>query len=474
MRRSAAVLTFLLFAAGAARAQVDAGVPLERGRTYHFRSTVLDQTCVIDVSLPAGYATDSLQRYPAVYVLDGAFEQEMAAAITRFYADAGKVPPMIVVGIRNPDRFHELTTDPVPGFPIPPATPNPGGADAFMRFVGDELIPWVQRTYRADSLRVLVGHSLGGLFALHTLGKRPELFTGWVLMEPSAWWNNGRELNEAVATLRSPAGRHERVMAVNMAPLGLDTTAWGGDAPMVRALATSGETHTSMAVQGYSQALRDLFADLQPAEWQPGTRPIAMLSRYDSLTSRLGYSVPIPAFAFSTVARMSIDARYYDDAVAVIDRMERTLGPSDESRGLRDKLRDDRASEAPGFVQLEFPARRPTVAQAKTFLGHWKADGDELHEVDIRAEGDGIVVYDRQRMPTGMIWEGERPVIQVTGDGVLEWGLPVFRGLAALLVLQGKVQSDGSMVVTREVRGWVPVGPGPDLKQREVFRRVKS
>src|SRR5262245_21457048 len=107
MRRSVAVLTLLLVAAGAARAQVDTGVPLERGRTYHFRSTVLDQTRVIDVSLPAGYATETLQRYPVVYVLDGAFEQEMAAAITRFYADASKVPPMIVVGIRNPDPFHD-------------------------------------------------------------------------------------------------------------------------------------------------------------------------------------------------------------------------------------------------------------------------------------------------------------------------------------------------------------------------------
>ena len=468
------VITWWLAGVSTACAQVDPGVPLERGRTYRFQSRALHDTRVIDLSLPGGYDSDTLRHYPVIYVLDGGFEQEMVAAITRFYAQAGTVPPMIVVGIRNPDRFHELTTPPAPGFPTPPTTPNAGGADSFLRFVGDELIPWVQHSYRADSMRVLVGHSLGGLFALHALAKRPELFTGWVLMEPSAWWNDGKELKEAVATLRSPAGKHERVMAVNMQPLGLDTTAWGGNAPMVRALATSGETHSSMAVQGFSQALRIMFSDMRPAEWQPGMRPIQMLDRYDSLTARLGYPVPIPEFAFSTVARMSIDARYYDDAIAVIDRMERSLGASPESRGLREKLRNDRASEAPGFIPLEFPSPRPTAEQATKFLGRWKAEGDKLHEVEVRAAGDSIVVFDREQMDVGMTMEGNRPVIQVTRDGVLEWGLPVFRGLAALLILRGKIQPDGSMVVTREVRGWVPVDPGPDLSRREVFRRVRS
>ena len=75
-------------------------------------------------------------------------------------------------------------------------------------------------------------------------------------------------------------------------------------------------------------------------------------------------------------------------------------------------------------------------------------------------------------MPNGMPWEGDRPVVQITADGTLEWGLPVFRGLAALLILQGKIQPDGSMRVTRQVRGWVPLGPGPDLAEVETYRRV--
>jgi hypothetical protein len=63
-------------------------------------------------------------------------------------------------------------------------------------------------------------------------------------------------------------------------------------------------------------------------------------------------------------------------------------------------------------------------------------------------------------------------VIQVTRDGTLEWGLPWFRGIAALLVLKGTIQSDGTMRVTREPRGWVPRGPTGDMYAVRVFRRV--
>jgi hypothetical protein len=61
----------------------------------------------------------------------------------------------------------------------------------------------------------------------------------------------------------------------------------------------------------------------------------------------------------------------------------------------------------------------------------------------------------------------------VTADGTLEWGLPFFRGLAALVVLRRRVGEDGTMKVTREVQGWVPRGRG-DLKKTERFRRVAS
>ena len=199
-----------------------------------------------------------------------------------------------------------------------------------------------------------------------------------------------------------------------------------------------------------------------------------MLDRYDSLSARVGYTVPIPPDAFATVMRMSLDSRHFDDAERVLARWERTLGTSDESREFRQRLARERATPQPAsFIPLDFPARRPTAQQAAAFVGRWVTVAQPgTHEVVIRASGDTIIVHDRVQM-RGIDWFGaDDPVIQVTSDGTLEWGLPFFRGLAALVVLRGKIQSDGTMLVSREVRGWVPRGPGPELNRTERFRRV--
>ena len=467
-------MTALLLLLAVAQATPDTGAPLEIGRTYRIASRMLGETRVIDVSLPASYRSDSTRRYPLLLVLDGEFEHQIAASIAGFYAETGQAPEMIVVGVRNTNRQRDMTTPAVGGFQVPPEVREAGGAERFLSFLGDELLPDLDRRYRTAPLRVITGHSLGGLLAIYALGKRPDVFTGYILMEPSAWWNRGHEVDQAKAVLNQPAGRHARVMLVNMESWGLDTTRWGGDKPMIRELRTSGETHASMAIAGMTQGLRTLFADFKPTQWQPGTRPIAMLDRYDSLSARVGYAVPIPEDAYSLVVRMSLDSRHFDDAERVLQRWERSLGASEDSRRFRERLSRERATPQPAnFIPLEFPAHRPTAQQAAAFLGRWVTIAQpDTHEVVIRAAGDSIIVHDRVQM-RGIDWfQGDDPVIQVTADGTLEWGLPFFRGLAALVVLRGKIQPDGTMLVTREVRGWVPRELGPDLNRVERFRRV--
>ncbi|HXE81803.1 MAG TPA: alpha/beta hydrolase-fold protein [Gemmatimonadales bacterium] len=458
--------------------QADAGTPLEIGRTIQIQSRALAEQRTIDVSLPAGYATDTTQRYPVLIVLDGEFEHQTAASTARFYAGTGQIPALIVVGIRNVNRMRDMTTSPAAGFDTPPEALNAGagGADKFLHFIGDELLPYLDDHYRTAPMRVIIGHSLGGLLSIYALGSRPGLFSGYVLLEPSAWWNGGKEVKAAQAVLRQPAGKHARVMLVNTESWELDTTSWGSTKPMIREISVTGETHASMAVIGMAQGLRTLFADFKPRPWQPGHRPIAMLEQYDSLAARVGYPVPIPLDAYATVARMSLDSRHFDDAERVVTRMGQAYPASAEYREYKDRLSRERNSPKPAaFIPLEFPARRPTPGDARAFLGRWETMSQaDTHQVAIRASGDTIVVHDRVQMP-GIDWfEADDPVIQVRPDGTLEWGLPFFRGIAALVVLEGRIQTDGTMVVTREVRGWVPRGPGSDLNRTERFRRVAS
>ncbi len=60
-----------------------------------------------------------------------------------------------------------------------------GGGPAFLDFLEHELIPFIDRTYRTNtSDRGLLGHSMGGLFALYALEQRPALFQRIVAASP--------------------------------------------------------------------------------------------------------------------------------------------------------------------------------------------------------------------------------------------------------------------------------------------------
>jgi len=474
MREHLRIVTTLLIATACQGPAQGTGTPIETGRTIPFESKTLGETRQISVSLPRDYSTTN-ERYPVLVVLDGELEHDIAASIARFYASTSTLPPMIVVGVRNTNRMRDLSTTPTAGFTPPPeAGSSTGGADRFLAFLGDELLPYIDRSYRTAPMRVLIGHSIGGLFALHVIDKKPALFTGYIVMEPAIWWNNELELRAARASLASSVVPRARVMFVNTQHMGLDTTHWGGDRPMVREITVDGETHASMAAAGMMLALRTMFSDFRPSEWRPGTKPIAILERYDSLAARVGYAVPIPASAYESAIRMSIHAREFDDASRALERMERSFGASPDARELRQLLADERAAPVPpGLIPLTIPSRRPSARDAARFFGHWvRVDDAGAHAVDVTASADTIVVHDSIRFPDGSVDAGDHQVIQLTNAGVLEWGLPWFRGVAALLVLKGELQPNGTLKVTREPRGWVPRGPGDDMHLTEIFRRV--
>jgi alpha-beta hydrolase superfamily lysophospholipase len=54
----------------------------------------------------------------------------------------------------------------------------------------EAYLPTVDRDYRTRPYRVLIGHSLGGLFARYALMNRPEVFNGYLIISPSLWWDD--------------------------------------------------------------------------------------------------------------------------------------------------------------------------------------------------------------------------------------------------------------------------------------------
>ena len=143
------------------------------GEVRSFRSAILGEDRELQVALPETYGRTAIS-YPVLFLLDGSSHLLHATATTRFLASArNRIPEMIVVAIPNTNRNRDMT-------------PGPGAA-TFQRVLAEELIPWVERNYRAAPERILVGHSLSASFAVHTLLNRPELFDAYVAASAPLW-----------------------------------------------------------------------------------------------------------------------------------------------------------------------------------------------------------------------------------------------------------------------------------------------
>ena len=158
------------------------------GTRHVLASKMLVEDRPLIISLPEGYE-ESKQAYPVMYLLDGQGNFHHTTASVKVLADNDRIPPMIVVGIPNTgNRTRDLT-------PPTQATedwPRAGGADNLFAFIEKELFPYIEENYRVNDYKMLVGHSFGGLFAIHALIHHPGIFNSYIAISPSLWWDKQR------------------------------------------------------------------------------------------------------------------------------------------------------------------------------------------------------------------------------------------------------------------------------------------
>lgn len=194
------------------RRDPSAPAPFVFGEVRVLHSRILDQDRTLNVYLPDGYSPDSATTYPVIYVLDGSAHEDFPhiAGLAQFMNMYDLLPRSIVVGIANADRKHDFTY-PTRNDSDKVWVPNSGGSEAFIRFIGEELQPFVDTTYKTSKKRTIIGQSLGGLVATEMLFKRPELFEDYVLVSPSVWWDEGSLADSATTWLKAHASDPKRV-----------------------------------------------------------------------------------------------------------------------------------------------------------------------------------------------------------------------------------------------------------------------
>lgn len=311
-------------------ARVVAAAPITIGDSASIPSAVLGEERPLMISLPASYE-QSQASYPVLYLLDPQTRFHHTTGTVAALARTGHVPEMIVVGVVNTDRTRDLTppwTGDEPPEDRAQVIAAGGGADNFLRFLRDELIPEVDKTYRTVPYRILVGHSFGGLFAVHALVSEPGLFAATLAISPSLWWDAGRSVEQARELFEARpelAGRLYMTLAgeggdmltqfQNMesvlryrAPRGLQ---WHAEV-------LDGEDHGSIPLPSVHGGLRFFYPRWPVPAFVRQLGLAAVDRHYAELSSDYGYPITTPERTINALGYQALANQELDRAIEIL------------------------------------------------------------------------------------------------------------------------------------------------------------
>ena len=196
-----------------------------------------------------------------------------------------------------------------------------GGGDNYLKFIRDELFPAIDSTYRTVPYRVLVGHSLGGLLALHSLLVSPDIFQSYVAIDPSVWWDDGallRKAEEAFKEGGNPRGS-VYISLANEPDLGLGDPE-AKPVPTGREFADAvkpvaglrskleyfeAEDHVSVPLLSLYHGLLHTFEGYKPTAETLVLKPETLSAHFETISKRLGVTLLPPEELVNNLGYMS-------------------------------------------------------------------------------------------------------------------------------------------------------------------------
>lgn len=144
-----------------------------------------------------------------------------------------------------------------------------GGASTFLESLREELIPFIEETYRVSSgKRGLAGYSYGGLFTLYVLFNAPEMFIKYFAGSPSMWdqlFEYEKDYSSSHDDLKArvfvTAGAMELDLIKQVQNLKERLCSRGYQGLELKTHVFDGEGHASAYAASVSRALRVLYSE---------------------------------------------------------------------------------------------------------------------------------------------------------------------------------------------------------------------
>lgn len=168
-------------------------------------STIINDTFKLNISLPVTYS-NSDRTYPVIYLTDGDGLFPLVRSIADGLSTGLEMPRTIVVGIgydtensMKRERYRERDLLPTDASARDASIRQKftrtgirrGQAAAFLRFIREELKPFINSNYFTNVKdSTYAGTSYGGLFGLYVLFHNPDTFNRYVIGSPAIHHDN--------------------------------------------------------------------------------------------------------------------------------------------------------------------------------------------------------------------------------------------------------------------------------------------
>lgn len=300
----------------------------EEVQSFDIDSEVMQEKRAISVFIPKACEGESGNTAcPVAYLLDADWYMNYLVTLSKEMSSRNQIPPLIVVGIHTQaKRMSDLT----PSNALTDWTgkqrasfSSSGNGNNLLSFIDSELIPYIDNTYRPLPFRVFVGHSLAGLMVIQSMMTQPDVFQGYMAIDPSLWWDEKTTLKQYEKSLI-----HQNVALNGRLYLGsADHTALGNDGLIVMnttakrfasALKLSAtehftyrfdtiadESHMTIPLPTFYLGLKYLFANYSQVPLNlVFAGPTAVENYYRTLWQTWGIALPVPKGKFAALGWM--------------------------------------------------------------------------------------------------------------------------------------------------------------------------
>lgn len=312
---------------------------------HKINSQVLGEERSILVRVPANYSQTD-ERYPVIFMTDAhAPQNAMMVGLIEQQAWAGMIPEMIVVGIQNTNRTRDLTPTAINGVG--------GGSSKFLRFIENEVAPYIEKYYRTEPFRIFAGHSYGGLFAVYAFAESPNLFNAIIAASPTLDWDHNFLIKRAEESLKRNTARN-RTIFLALANESDISSSFNTFKDLLKKTDSKGleyefrnfpdENHGSVVLPAYLAGIRKIFSGWPPP---PKASVPELEEHYKRLSSRFGYRVVIPETLLNQIGYQYLRM---DRSAEAIDVFKKNIANHPNSANCFDSLAE--AYEKSGSLKL--------------------------------------------------------------------------------------------------------------------------